>query len=262
LPNVTDSSQQAAADRLTPLQVVTLILSVYVLTALVMQITVPLTRDTVQILDRIDFFVCLVFLTDFFVRLRQAESKRQFLRWGWIDFVSSIPMLDIFRVGRVVRIVRLFRILRAFRSTKNLVTFLLHRRKATSFAAATTICFVVMVFAAIAVLNFEDTADGNIKSAGDAFWWAFVTMTTVGYGDKYPVTWEGRMVACILMTAGAGLFATSTAFIAAMFLHPESKEAESELKALAREVRSLHAKIDKLGGGDATGEVTESVDRT
>ena len=158
-------------------------------------------------------------------------------------------MLNIFRVGRVVRIVRIFRILRAFRSTKNLVTYFLHRRKVTSFVAVAAISLCIMVFSAVAVLNFEDSPEANIKDAGDAFWWAFVTMTTVGYGDKVPLTVEGRIVACILMTAGAGLFATLTGFIASMFLQPEAKTAETELQRLAQEVRALAEKIDTLRPG-------------
>jgi len=186
----------------------------------------------------------LVFLADFFVRFHRAPSKAKFLKWGWIDFVSSIPTLDLFRVGRVVRIIRIFRILRAFRSTKNLVTYFLQHRKFTSFAAVAATSFCVMVFSAIAVLNFEDLPESNIKNAGDAFWWAFVTMTTVGYGDKYPLTAEGRIIACILMTAGAGLFATLTGLIASLFL--QSKTRESELQQLACEVRILAQKVDSL----------------
>jgi voltage-gated potassium channel len=237
---------QRAAERLGLLQIVTLILSVYVLLALFIQATVKLSSDTIQILDRIDFFVCVVFLTDFFVRLYRAPSKTKFLKWGWIDFVSSIPMLNIFRVGRIVRIVRVFRILRAFRSTKNLVIYFLHRRKVTSFAAVATISLSIMVFAAIAVLTFEDSPEANIKSAGDAFWWAFVTMTTVGYGDKYPLTTEGRIIACVLMVTGAGLFATLTGFIASMFVQPGAQITESELQQLAREVRTLSEKVNAL----------------
>src|SRR4029077_20454057 len=109
--------------------------------------------------------------------------------------------------------------------------------------AATSFC--IMVFAAIAVMNLEDSPESNIKGAGDAFWWAFVTMTTVGYGDKYPLTVEGRIVACILMLAGAGMFATLTGFIASMFVEPGG-EAESEVQQLAREVRALSEKIDAL----------------
>ncbi len=238
--------QQHASERLGLLQIITLILSVYVLVALLIQSTVPLTPNTTTILERIDFVVCIVFLADFFVRYFRAPSKAKFLKWGWIDFISSIPMLNVFRVGRVVRIVRVFRILRAFRSTKNLVTYFLRHRRFTSFAAVIATSLSVMVFAAIAVLSFEDSPDSNIKNAGDAFWWAFCTITTVGYGDKYPLTAEGRIVACVLMTAGAGLFATMTGFIASMFLQPETDAAETEVQQLTAQVRVLAAKVDAL----------------
>jgi voltage-gated potassium channel len=69
-------------------------------------------------------------------------------------------------------------------------------------------------------------------------------MTTVGYGDKYPLTTDGRIIACVLMTAGAGLFATLTGLIASMFL--QSKGNESELKELTQEVRTLAQKIENI----------------
>jgi xanthine/uracil permease len=98
--------EHRAAEHLGLLQVLALILSVYVLVALFIQATVNLSPDAVEILDWIDLFVCGIFLGDFFARFHRAPSKAKFLKWRWIDFVSSIPMLNIFRVGRVVRIVR------------------------------------------------------------------------------------------------------------------------------------------------------------
>ena len=243
---MTTRTQEEAAERLTPLQVVTLILSVYVLIALFVQSVFHLPPETDTFLDRIDFFVCLVFLSDFFVRFYRAPSKSTFLKWGWIDFVSSIPTLDIFRVGRVVRIIRIFRILRAFRSTKNLLNFLLRDRKTTSFAAVATISFMLVVFSSIAILQFENSPDSNIKTPADAFWWAYVTITTVGYGDKYPISPEGRIVACVLMTAGVGLFGTFTGFVASLFVRPEIKVEEADIEQLTREIQALRVQVQSL----------------
>jgi voltage-gated potassium channel len=94
-----------AAERLGVLEVVTLIFSVYVLIALFIQATIKLSPDAVNILRWMDWLVCAIFLIDFFVRFHRAESKRQFVKWGWIDFISSLPV-NIFQVGRVVRIIR------------------------------------------------------------------------------------------------------------------------------------------------------------
>jgi voltage-gated potassium channel len=241
-------SQTEAAKPLNPLEIITLILSIYVLVALLIQSLNLLPPDAVVLLDRIDWLICIVFLTDFFVRFTRAPSKLGFLKWGWIDFVSSIPVAGgVFQVGRVTRIIRVVRLLRAFRSTKNLLVYLLRERKITSLAAATTVSLVLVIFAAIGVLQFETTSPGsNIKTAEDAFWWAFATVTTVGYGDKVPVSTEGRIVACIVMAIGVGLFGSFTGFIASLFVEPELAQDESTHERVLREMRSLDTKISSL----------------
>jgi voltage-gated potassium channel len=240
--------QTDTAKGLNPLEIITLILSIYVLVALLIQSLGLLPPHAAVLLNWIDFPVCIVFLTDFFVRFTRAPSKLGFLKWGWIDFVSSIPAVGVFRIGRVVRIIRVMRGLRAFRSTKNLLVYLLRKRKTTSLAAVATISLLVIIFAAIAVLQFETSPNSNIKTAGDAFWWAFVTVTTVGYGDKFPLSTEGRIVACILMAVGVGLFGTFTGFISSLFVQPELTQDESAHERVLREIRSLDAKISSLEG--------------
>jgi voltage-gated potassium channel len=74
----------------------------------------------------------------------------------------------------------------------------------------------------------RDAPGSNIRTAEDALWWAYVTITTVGYGDKYPVTSEGRIIAVALITVGVGLFGTFTAFVASWFV--EKREEEEEKK--------------------------------
>ncbi|MES2572771.1 MAG: ion transporter [Verrucomicrobiota bacterium] len=237
------------------LQVLTLILSIYVLAALFVQAVFPLSPDTELLLEWIDFAICFVFLGDFFLRLCQAPSKRNFLKWGWIDLLSSIPNFDILRVGRAVGLIRLFRLLRAFRSTKALVDYLFGNRAKSTFSTVAAVSLLLTMFASIAMLHLEKGAESNIKTPVDALWWAIATITTVGYGDKFPVTTEGRAVAALLMTAGVGLFGTFTAFVARAFVASDFGKEESELqqvlgevRALRSQVASLEAKLDRMTG--------------
>jgi voltage-gated potassium channel len=170
-----------------------------------------------------------VFITDFIIRFSKAPSKRSFLKWGWIDLVSSIPTFDVLRAGRFIRLIRLLRILRAVRSTKLLVTHIFRNRTRGTFAAVTSLSILLVIFSSIAILNVETDPSSNIKTAEDALWWAFVTITTVGYGDRYPVTTEGRIIAAILMVAGVGLFGTFTGFVASWFMQDNKRNAGNQI---------------------------------
>lgn len=77
---------------------------------------------------------------------------------------------------------------------------------------------MVVIFSSIAILEFETDVNSNIKTAEDAIWWSYVTITTVGYGDKFPITTEGRIIGAILMTTGVGIFGTFTALVSSWFI--------------------------------------------
>lgn len=231
-----------------PFQFFTLVLSIYVLVALFVESVFKLPDDVTEILAFADNIICLVFLTDFFIRLKQATNKKQFMKWGWIDLLSSIPMLDMFRYGRIVRVVRVLRILRAVRSTKLILFYLFRNKTQGTFSLVSAVSVILVIFGAIAMLQLEKGVDGsNIHNAGDAIWWAFVTITTVGYGDFYPVTYEGRIVAAVLMTAGVGLFGTFTGFVASWFLEEdEDKQDMHVVTNLRNEISELKADIADL----------------
>jgi voltage-gated potassium channel len=232
--------------KVTWLQFITLVLSVYVLIAVFVETVVKLSPETIQLLDYIDSLICLVFLYDFFFHLHTAPSKRAFLKWGWVDFISSIPMLGLFRFARVARVIRILRLLRAFRSSKILVTYLFQHRASSTMASVAMISGILVIFSSIAILHVETGTDSNIKTPADALWWAITTITTVGYGDRYPVTFEGRAVAVLLMLAGVGLFATFTAFVSNFFLESSNKQHESEIRELIGEVRLLRERVDSM----------------
>ena len=143
------------AAKLSFLELLILLLSVYVLAALFAQTVFPLTPETDRLIDRIDFIICLVFVFEFCYRLYRAPSKLGFLQWGWIDLAASVPMFDFLRWGRLVRVVRILRILRAFRSTRRLISYLFRNRARGTFAAVALISITLVLFSSIAILNFE-----------------------------------------------------------------------------------------------------------
>lgn len=236
--------EEVASEPITIFQIVILVLSLYVLIALFVQGMFDLSDEMNSLLLKIDFIICLVFQADFFHRLYKAPSKAQFLRWGWIDFISSIPMFTTSRAGLAVRAVKIFRILRAFRSVKILLQYLMRNRNHNTFVTVAAIFCMVVMGGSVAILNLEKISpDRNIKTPSDALWWSVVTLTTVGYGDRYPVTDHGRIVAAILMTVGVGLFGTFTGFVASMFVEPDIKREENQVNALAREIRALRTEM-------------------
>jgi voltage-gated potassium channel len=203
---------------LTPLNLIVITLSVYLLIALIVDTFFQLPKNVSHIFAIVDDCICCVYLVEFIIRFRNAESKISFLKWGWIDLLASIPTLDLLRAGRVLRLIRLLRILRAFQSTRHIIQHLIRKRIEGTFTAAALIAVLLLIFSSVAIVQVETTPDANIHSGEDALWWAFSTITTVGYGDHYPVTSEGRLIAVLLMTVGVGLFGTFAAFVTTWFM--------------------------------------------
>lgn len=108
------------------------------------------------------------------------------------------------------------------------------------------ISFFLMLFSSIVILNLENHADSNIRTASDAIWWSFVTITTVGYGDFYPVTRLGRFVAAILMITGIGLFGTFTAYVASFFLQPNEEEEEERENTILKKLNDVEVKLEAI----------------
>ncbi len=224
-----------------------LVLSFYVLGALLAQTLVGVSPEMNVLLDRLDAGVCLVFLVDFGLRLRRAPSKLQFMKWGWIDLISSIPAYDILRFGRIVRVIRIIRVLRAFRSVRHIVAFIFRHRTRNLALSSGLLALVLIVSSSIAILAFEGEANSTIHTAFDALWWAVSTMTTVGYGDKVPVTKEGKVVAMVLMVMGVGLFGVLTGLFARLFVEPEIKKEDADIVKLMEEIRLLRGQVEGIG---------------
>jgi voltage-gated potassium channel len=221
-----------------PFNLIIFVLSLYVIGALLVDAFFELSPEMSRLLHEIDYGICALFFIDFLVRLFSAKDKWRYMRWGWLDLLSSVPVFDVFLAGRAFRIFQLLRVLRAFRSIRLLIKYYFHNKVKGAFTSASIIGILMVIFSAIGILEIEKDAPGsNIKTAEDALWWAYVTITTVGYGDKFPVTSEGRLLAAALITVGVGLFGTFTAYVASWFVEKREEEGEerSQLAAIEQE---------------------------
>jgi len=231
-------------------QIVVLILSIVVLGALAADTIFTLPTEIAKLLEIFDTLVCVLLFTDFWIRLYQAKSKVTFLKWGWIDLVASIPNIPILRVGRLVRILRIIRLLRAIRATHKISSLLLKNKMQTGLASIILTAFLLIIFCSIGVLICEQQdPTANIKTAGDAIWWSVTTISTVGYGDKYPITTEGRIVAMILMIGGIGLFGTLSGLAASFFVDTKHNGNVPAEDKILKHLERLEAKIDQINRG-------------
>ncbi|WP_411846681.1 potassium channel family protein [Roseibacillus persicicus] len=238
-----------------PWQIAVLILSVFSLITVAFLGLGSLNPESRRVLEIADDLICIIFLGDFCWAFVRASNKKEYLKWGWLDLLSSIPASPWLRIGRLGRVIRLVRVLRIIRSLAGLRAVLDRSRATSAFIFVLTTSFVAVVVGALLVLEHEAGHDGSIQSGEDAIWWAFVTMTTVGYGDYFPVSLGGRMIAIVLMIFGIGLFGTFTGYIANWFEVPGEKEDQSRDEQILREIQLLRNEVaelkkDKGAGGN------------
>ncbi len=185
-----------------------------------------------------------IFLIDFTYRLLTAESKTGyfFRGFGWADLLASLPFQQV-KILRIFRLVRVFRLLRAY-GVKNVVRSLLRDRAGSALLTLLLMGILVEEFGSLWILHVEQFAPGaNITSASDALWYTIVTISTVGYGDRYPVTNDGRVIGTLIIVVGVAIFGTFTGYLANLFLAP-SKTPPAQQPAPV--VDDAHLKVGQL----------------
>ena len=204
--------------------------------------------DVVYTAKRWDLMLCLLFLSDWLRRLFASSHKvRYCLGWGMIDLLGSLPMIDWLRWMRLVRVAR---VLMSIRHPRNLWRYMISNSGESSLAGLSLLCLTLLISSSLLILHFESEQLGaNITNGKDAFWWALVTVTTVGYGDFYPVSEEGRLLALGLMICGIGCFSTFAGYLASLSIGAglsEKRLHDNEQEVLHERINTLEDKLDQL----------------
>ena len=217
-----------------------LVLTIFSLVVVMGLFIGPVNRASSAIFLRVDFVICVVFFSDFLLNLWRAPGKADyfFKEGGWLDLLGAIPAVHglpwtaLLRLARLNRLVRIVKHLQG-KDRDEVVEEARDKPAQTALLSIIFTAIILITLASLLIVPLERGAEGaEITSGPNAFWWAFVTVTTVGYGDYTPITFPGRVLAMILMTFGIGIFAVLTSFAAAklVVLHDD----EEDLVAIVR----------------------------
>ncbi len=226
-------------------------LSIMFLVVIILPYAHPLSRTEDQLLRSIDVVVWGIFAVDYLLRLLIAAERTKFITTHLFDLlVVAVPFMRPLRLVRVVSLV-----VATGRRAGNLVI-------QQVMIYVLLLAAIIMSTCAVLVYHFEQaSSESNIHSLADGFWWAMTTVTTVGYGDRFPVTAEGRVVAVALMITGIALMGSITAAIAAKFVDiirgktsteialdqtTQSEIIANDVRELKQLVLSLHADVKSL----------------
>jgi voltage-gated potassium channel len=227
--------------RLNPWDWLVLVVAVVSLLLVVLETFLHIPPGVLSVLRTVDTLSCLVFLADVFVRWRREKFAASYWRWAWIDVLASIPFEPAFRSLQAIRIYRFIRLVRVLKKLSTLTSGTSLNEKLLALPGVT---LVMVLFSTMLMVEVErSAANATIKSGGDALWWALTTVTTVGYGDTYPVTTEGRIIASVMMLIGIALFGSMSAIVTSKLILPKETRDHEELR---HEIRSLHAEIREL----------------
>jgi voltage-gated potassium channel len=211
----------------------------------------------IDILIWIDTFFIILFLADWVHSVVVAESRMRYLfgarpfrsiPYGTVELIGCLPFSFVFRFLRLARLRRIG--WRWYELTpRSLYRAVVSSRAESAVLITAIVSFLVIALGSISILYFEiDQPFSTIDNAEDAFWWAIVTITTVGYGDAVPFTLEGRVVGVITMIVGIGIFGVVAGSLAGALTYGRDKQAASQADAAAivEEVAQLREEIREL----------------
>ena len=228
---------------------------------LMLLLLLPLDKDTLILLQLYDILICAIFLVDFLINLKVASNKSEYFirERGWLDLIGSIPSMGVlFKYSGLLRLARLSRFELILRDRRGkgeegmVADVIKHRHRYVGYITL-LLTIIVLTTTSALVLQFESQApNASITTGWDAFWFSIVTITTVGYGDFYPVTFMGQFITLVTMISGVGIIAVLANLMSRLLIGSPNGLEEDDAAAMVttptveQEIVSINEKLEEL----------------
>jgi voltage-gated potassium channel len=201
-----------------------------------------LSGEAEALLLGVDYIIWGLFAADLVAKVIIAPNRLSYLRRHWLDVaLVVVPVLRPLRAARAVRLVWIIGAAgRVFDGSGRFLA-----RRGTGWLLLSGLLVVIVAAALVAVVERDDP-NASISSFGDGLWWAIATVTTVGYGDKYPLTAAGRGIAVALMVLGIAAFGLVTANLAALFVEQQEDETQRELRGIKEQLQRIEQTLARM----------------
>lgn len=189
--------------------------TVYILFSIVWQTFWNVDREVAKILDLFDLISCVIFLIDWFGRLRYSDKKLKFALINSLDLIASIPLLflfDYFKEYEFIRFIQFIKVIKIIGGVSRIIYYI-KTDQIYSFKLLYSLFFIAIIISAPILILEVERGIGNIKTAEQSLWWTYCTFTTIGYGDFFPSTTAGRVIAVLVSLGGIGMFGMISSLI-------------------------------------------------
>lgn len=206
----------------------------------------PLPDTVRQVLYILDSLISFILLFDFFAHLFAARGRRRYLLWqAWFDLIGALPGLPALRLARIPGLIVTLRDLQGTTPLEARQAARQRLAESTLLIVVLVVLLVVTVGSSLIVLVEAPAEAANIKTGEDAVWWSIVTVSTVGYGDRFPVTPLGRLIGTAMIVMGVSLFSVLTSYIATQFMARRKGTGPSETELLRRDMQRSLADLQR-----------------
>jgi voltage-gated potassium channel len=201
---------------------------------------IDFSKGLVQWQIVLDDCILIIFIVDYLIRLFISQNKKNFLKNNIFDLISIIPFNSAFRIFRIIKLTKILRILKIIKLSKIIIYSIRLFKKFKKFFNTNGFKYIICITIIFIILGGCLIHYAENMPFQDGIWWAFVTATTVGYGDISPHTILGRIIATVLMLIGIGLIGSLTSTITSYFLCIKTKTVKDEI------IENIKNKIDDI----------------